>query len=334
MRKPLISIIVPIYNVEDYLDECLASIAKQTSNNFIALLINDGSKDNSETIAKHYVEKHPDLFQFYNKENGGLSDARNYGINKTDTDYIMFVDSDDIIALDTIETISNELSNQPSDILCFGMTEISEAGHHIRNIPPTTGSLDLTTLHQSPSLIIEAMPNACNKVIKTTLFKTHNIEFPKGLWYEDLATIPKLFHQAQAVSFMANNLYHYRTRAGSITQTISPKILDMTQILTLLDSYFYEHKNDEITKVLLILKLNMLMKTLVRISACTDKEQQLVMLNKVQIYLSDNMPNSYAIMAINSKFVYKLTITLAVLKLNKLVLAFLSLCLKKGLVRA
>ena len=334
MGKPLISIIVPIYNVEAFLDECLASIASQTNKSFIALLINDGSTDNSLAIAESYVKKHPELFSLYSKENGGLSDARNYGINKAESNYVMFVDSDDIIALDTIEQLTTTLSTQDTDILCFGMTEISEDGRHIRNIPPTTGNVALTRLQQSPELIVEALPNACNKVFKTALFIENNIEFPKGLWYEDLATTPKLFDVARSINFLPNNLYHYRTREGSITQTISIKVLDMIKVLALLDNYFKKQNNNGLRQTLTLLKLNMVMKTLVRISASQDPIQQSAMLKSVQDYMVINMPKASGIVTINAKLIYKFTVALAALKFNKLLLTFLSLCIKKGLVKA
>ena len=331
MGKPLISIIVPIYNVEAFLDECLASIANQTNKSFIALLINDGSTDNSLTIAQRYVNNHPELFKLYTKENGGLSDARNYGITEVGSDYVMFVDSDDIIALDTIEQLSNAINSSPADILCFGMTEISESGKHIRNISPTIGSLNPTSLRSSPALMVEALPNACNKVIKTSLFTSNNLKFPEGLWYEDLATTPKLFDKANSVSFLNSYLYHYRTREGSITQTISPKIMDMIKVLKSLDDYFPQHTH--LSDVLATLKLNMLMKTLVRISASSDTVQQTEMIASIQCYMRSNMPNTLSILTINGKSIYKFTVILAALKLNKLLLGFLNICLKKGLVR-
>lgn len=334
MDNPLISIVIPIYNVEAYLKECLDSIANQTATNFTALLINDGSKDNSVKIAESYVAKHPSIFQLYHKKNGGLSDARNFGINKATTDYVMFVDSDDIIALDAIEVVTSALKNSFADVLCFGMTEITECGAHVRNIPATTGSLLESSLASNPDLLTKALPNACNKAVKLTLLKDNAIVFPKGLWYEDLATTPKLLHLAKSISFISDYLYHYRTREGSITQTINPKILDMLEVLASLDSYFNNSSSPEFKDALLTLKTNMLMKTLVRLSAYSDKVQQQTMLKSVQAYIRDNMPSTTKLLSINTKFIYRFTVLLASLRMDTLLLIFLATCLKKGLVRA
>lgn len=334
MDKPLISIIVPIYNVELYLDICLTSITKQSNHNFITLLINDGSTDNSQSIAECYVENHPELFTLYNKENGGLSDARNFGVAKANTEYVIFVDSDDIIALDTIKRLLNSLNEQPCDMLCFGMTEISESGEHIRNIPPTTGSLKSTNLAEHPELITQALPNACNKVIRTSLFTENAVSFPHGLWYEDLATIPKLFDLANSINFLPENLYHYRTREGSITQTISPKILDMITVLSSLDNYFDKKNNRQLDDALLTLKANMLMKTLVRIAACNDQQLQRQMIKQVQKHLKEQLPQPIKIMSLKAKPVYKFTLALTAFKLNSLLLKFLSICIKRGLISA
>lgn len=334
MGKPFISIIIPIYNVEDYLDECLISIANQTDTNFIALLVDDGSKDSSAAIAQSYVDKYPYLFQLHTKLNGGLSDARNFGIELVETEYVMFVDSDDVIDTETIEHISMQLSKTDSDILCFGMTEINETGQHIRDIPPVAGSHNLTNLISSPRLLINALPNACNKVFKTNLFLQNNIRFPKGLWYEDLATTPKLLYVAKSINFSDKFLYHYRTRDGSITQTISPKVLDMLKVLTTLESYFAVTKNQSINSSLQTLKLNMLMKTLVRVGAIDDKAQLQSMLDQIQQFIETNMPATLNIIQTRGQAVYKFTLLLAKFKLNKLLISFIKICLKRGLVRA
>ena len=105
MTQELISIIVPIYNVENYLRHCLDSIQKQTYQNFECLLINDGSPDNSAGICREYVEK-DSRFRYFEKENGGLSSARNVGIEKSSGVYITFVDSDDWLDSDYLEAVS------------------------------------------------------------------------------------------------------------------------------------------------------------------------------------------------------------------------------------
>jgi glycosyltransferase involved in cell wall biosynthesis len=329
-----ITVIVPIFNVETYLTACLDSLQQQTNQHFHVLLIDDGSTDNSATIASSYVEKTPNLFTYYKKPNGGLSDARNFGIDKSTSDYVMFVDSDDVITLNTMEDIQQKLSKSPVDVLCFGMTEIDEDGRHIRNIPATIGSFSNTTLADTPELLTLALPNACNKVVKTSLFKANNILFPKGLWYEDLATIPKLYNVATRIGFMKAYLYHYRTREGSITQTVNPKILDMLEVLTELNVYFERTGNSELNSALNSLSLSMLTKTMVRIASHDIPSEQKSMMEGVNTYIDRQFDNKQSIFAIKGKKIYKIIVWLAALRLNKTLMFFLRLCLKRGLVRA
>ena len=115
MEKELISIIVPIYNVEKYLRQCLDSILNQTYQNFECLLINDGSPDNSADICREYVEK-DSRFKYFEKENGGLSDARNYGIRQSKGSYLTFVDSDDWLEHGALDRLYGALKKENADI--------------------------------------------------------------------------------------------------------------------------------------------------------------------------------------------------------------------------
>jgi len=335
MPKPLISIIVPIYNVEQYLAQCLESLELQSCHDFVVLLVNDGSTDSSEDIAKQFVARNPNKFQLFNKINGGLSDARNFAIDKVTTEYMIFLDSDDYLTLDTIEVLSNSIKTSSADILCFGMVEVTETGKFTRNIPPASIKHSPTNLIESPNLLTTALPNACNKLMKTNLFTDNNLRFPKGLWYEDLATIPLLFSKSKKIEFIENNLYLYRNREGSITQTISPKIMDMLNVLNIINTYF--HKKDiniKLQRALTTLTVNMLMKTMVRIASSSDKAQQKNMQTQLKQFLKDNLTKpSHSIIGCDSKAIYKL-INLAVLYgFNRPVITFINLCQKYGILR-
>ena len=115
IRQELVSIIVPIYNVENYLRQCLDSILSQTYQNFECLLINDGSPDHSADICREYVEK-DSRFRYFEKENGGVSSARNLGIERSKGQYITFIDSDDWVDSDYVETLYDELIKENADI--------------------------------------------------------------------------------------------------------------------------------------------------------------------------------------------------------------------------
>ena len=114
---PKVSVIVPIYNVEDYIEQCLETLVNQTLEEIEIILVNDGSKDNSEKIAKQYKEKYPNKITYLEKENGGLSDARNFGIPYAKGEYIAFLDSDDYVELIMYEEMYKIAKKEDSDIV-------------------------------------------------------------------------------------------------------------------------------------------------------------------------------------------------------------------------
>lgn len=119
-----VSIIVPFYNVEEYLERCLFGLSRQTLGNIEIILVNDGSKDNSHVIAEEYTGKYPDLFKLYKKDNGGLSDARNYGIERATGEYIGFIDSDDYPEVDMFEKLYQKAKENDSDIVVCSYNRI------------------------------------------------------------------------------------------------------------------------------------------------------------------------------------------------------------------
>ena len=112
-----VSVIVPVYNVEDYIEKCLNSLVNQTLEDIEIIIVNDGSKDNSENIIKSFLSRYPQKIKYLKKENGGLSDARNYGIPYATGEYIAFLDSDDYVELDTYENMYNLAKKENSDMV-------------------------------------------------------------------------------------------------------------------------------------------------------------------------------------------------------------------------
>ena len=126
---PKVSVIIPVYNVQEYLRECLESLVNQTiKDDLEVIIVNDGSKDNSQNIIDEYVEKYPELFKSYIKENGGQGSARNYGVKKASGEYIGFVDSDDYIENDMYEILYNEGIKKKLDIVVCDMAWVYEDG--------------------------------------------------------------------------------------------------------------------------------------------------------------------------------------------------------------
>ncbi len=226
-----ISVIVPVYKVEQYIIRCLESISKQTFANFEILAIDDGSPDHSADKIKEYQAKESRL-QYYYKKNGGLGSARNYGIHRAKGKYICFIDSDDYIDPYYLEKLYQEAVSTNADIVCCALQQVNDST--IINVLPV----------DEESIWSFETPSACNKLFRRQLFVDNQIYFPEALWYEDLATIPKLLMIAHRVAIIKEPLYNYYVNAQSITHTYTKKVMDMEKVLQTLRT-FYEQKKLE-----------------------------------------------------------------------------------------
>lgn len=229
-----VSIIVPIYNVENYLKKCLDSLVNQTYKNIEIVCVNDGSTDNSLNIVEEYKCNYPEIIKIVNKKNGGLADARNFGIDNCSGEYIGFVDSDDWVDLKMYENMLNLALDSEADVVVCDYTEV----YSDEEVLIKDDSMNTKILYESL---------VCNKLFKRELFEKVKIRFPLGLWYEDNATTYKLLFLANKVIKDDNYYYFYRrTRVGSIMNSQNnKKIYDMHEIGKNLYEFFSKY---ELTK--------------------------------------------------------------------------------------
>lgn len=208
------SVIVPVYNVEDYLETCVASVIAQTCRDYELILVDDGSTDRSGALCDQLSQQHH--CRVIHQKNGGLGAARNTGIEAAQGDYLFFLDSDDFISPDTLQGLSEEMDRIPADLYTFGF--VTSDG--TRDIAPFVDRLpyhQALTLQTCPELLL-ALPNAWCRVVRRTLFLTSGIHFPSRVWYEDIRTTPKLSALAGSIVVLPNTWYHYVQREGSITR--------------------------------------------------------------------------------------------------------------------
>lgn len=233
-----ISVIVPVYNVYDYLDKCLDSLVKQTDQDFEVIIVNDGSTDDSQKIIDKYVSQYSNMHAF-SKENGGLSSARNYGIERATGDYVLFLDSDDYYEPDTIEILKKEAIDG-DDIIVFRMF-IDENGAVKKGPLEMEQFISDDKLLPSKKLLLYN-PSACDKMFRKSLFD--NTLFVMGKYYEDLGTIPLFAMYTDKIKFIDNYLYHYVKRENSIMNKSSynAKIEDIFFITERIFSSFKENK--------------------------------------------------------------------------------------------
>ena len=209
---PKISIIVPVYNVEKYITECIDSILAQTHKDWELILVDDGSIDNSGKICDEYAIKDSRI-KVIHKENGGLSSARNAGLDVAKGEYITFSDSDDFISFDTIEeNIKIFKSNSNIDIVQYPVYyKYGSKDVYRNNIPMQIikGEKELWEFYFKFGCYI-----VCDKIYKRYIF--NNIRFPIGLFFEDTYIIPDIFKIANEMFISTKGCYYYRYREGSI----------------------------------------------------------------------------------------------------------------------
>lgn len=229
----LVSVIVPVYNVENYLRECVDSILRQTYQNIEIILVDDGSTDSSGHICDKYMDI-DNRIKVIHKENGGLSDARNAGIKIASGEYISFVDSDDYISEIFIEALANKINDTDCKVIALNLqkefwdgeqnkvnleTNLKKVVYEKKN---AKDALELMLYQQIPT-------EAQFKLYHRSVFE--NIRFPYGYYYEDVATTYKTFEETSSVIIVTGDLYAYRKRKTSIIrQPFSEKKLSALKI--------------------------------------------------------------------------------------------------------
>ncbi len=215
MKKGCVSIIVPVYNGETYLDDCILSLIEQTYKNIEIIIINDGSTDSSEDICQSWCKKDNRII-FLKKENGGVSSARNYGLNHVQGEYVMFVDGDDFLERNAVETIVRELIEQSVDVVAFAVREYNNDGSTRPLIKTESQKTEGNIL---PDTIRQYGFWLWNKIYKREL--TDNLQFMTDLRMgEDILFMIQACHKAKGIYYHNEYLYNYRNNTSSVCKDI------------------------------------------------------------------------------------------------------------------
>lgn len=206
--KPLVSLVIPVYNVEKYFAKCMETVLSQTYPNFEVILVDDGSTDSCGQMCDAYAEQNPRVRVFH-KLNGGLSDARNFGVERAKGDLISFIDSDDYVAENYVEYLYNLMESNNADISC-GNRYIVEDGKVRAALKYAEGVLNTE----------EGMISVCKgSAAWARLYKKEMLlkyPYPTGCIYEDLATTYKIIGECQTIAYGSEPIYYYIQRSGSI----------------------------------------------------------------------------------------------------------------------
>lgn len=235
---PEISVVVPVYNVRDYLRKNIESILAQTFTDYELILVNDGSKDDSLSILREYEQKDARI-TVIDKPNGGLSDARNAGMAIASGKYIQFIDSDDFVEPQLLEKCWKKLEETGADMVIFDIYQYFLATGKKEVIANTYDESGIYSIKTNPELIVSIQNAAWNKMYRLSLFRDNEIIYPWGCYYEDLGTTYRLLARCDKVAFINEPLYDYlQDRPGNITHQFNFSVyhvLDMVKLT--LDDY-------------------------------------------------------------------------------------------------
>lgn len=221
MNNELISIIIPVYNIENLLSKCINSVITQTYSNLEIILVDDGSTDNSGNICDFYSKK-DNRIKVYHKKNGGLSSARNHGIEHSSGNYLFFLDSDDFIDSNMIEILFENMIKTQSNISMGNRINYYDNGKETIRF---SGGTNIKIFNKMEALEEMNLYNyfdmsSCGKIFEKKLFE--NIVFPEGKLCEDYYIMYKLLDKCSNIVYVPNVYYYYYQRTGSISK--NPKI--------------------------------------------------------------------------------------------------------------
>lgn len=249
--NPLISIIIPVYKVEKYLKKCIDSILAQSYTNIEVILIDDGSPDNCGKICDEYTSLDKRIVVVH-KKNGGLSSARNAGLDIANGDYIAFVDSDDYIHKDYIKCMINEAQKSNADLVMCNVVSVDEKGEVLKKYNCIEGSVNRTEFWTNYyySHYYELGMISCNKLYKKYIWK--KLRFPNGKVHEDEFVLFHVINQSRIISVINKELYYYFQRSDSITGIYTIKRLDYCEAFLKRALYFHKNNQDKFAKTTLV----------------------------------------------------------------------------------
>lgn len=218
---PKISVIIPLYNTEKYIEKCLNSVREQSFEDIEIICVDDCSPDNSSAIVEQLMLEDKRIKLIKHEVNQGLGGARNTAIRAAQSEYLASVDSDDYMSAKMLETLWSNTNNQQVDIVCCGYNRVSEQGEILAQVQ--YGEKELENKNNSIDIFSALNPAFWNKLWKKNLFIDNSIFFPTHDYYEDMSTTPKLLAKATSIRVINDCLYNYLVRPESITGSYGAK---------------------------------------------------------------------------------------------------------------
>lgn len=280
MKK--VSVIIPVYNVENYLRKCLNSLVNQTLKDIEIIVVNDGTLDNSQEIIDEYVKKYPKKVVSIIQENGGQGAARNTGLLHAKGEYIGYVDSDDYVEENMYEELYKKAKEEDSDIVICGNNVVKENYEF------------LSKEDVDKEFLLEKMA-VWNKIYKKNIIVDNKIQFRSKVWYEDLDFTMKVYFSSKKISYVDKPLYNYLLREGSTMNNNNIKRnLELIEAFDSLIDYckdkkIYNKAKDEI-EFLCIYHMYIFATTRV-LNTNNKYKDKIEIINKFKNYINSNFPN-------------------------------------------
>lgn len=279
-----ISIIVPIYNAEKYLNKCIKSLINQTKQELEFVLVNDGSTDTSEDIIKSYKDKR---IKYFKNKNQGIGKTRNFGIEKATGKYIMFLDSDDYLATHACEELFNKAEKENLDLVINNFYRVDEETEKQEEVK--IPEFQSTTLKENKNLLLDVNLAPWNKLYKTELLKKNKIKFVENLKYEDAPFVIEAMDKAKKIGYLNKYLNYYVIHKNSETTVRDQKIFDIIEIVDKIRKYFSKRK--EFTETVDKLSVRILTNYTIQQRVQVDKEVGMKFIDRAFQYMKENIPD-------------------------------------------
>lgn len=280
MKK--VSVIIPVYNVENYLRKCLNSLVNQTLKDIEIIVVNDGTTDNSQEIIDEYVKKYPKKVVSVIQENGGQGTARNTGLLHAKGEYIGYVDSDDYVEENMYEELYKKAKEEDSDIVICGNNVVKE-------------NYDFLSKEEVDKEFLLGKMAVWNKIYKKNIIVDNKIQFRSKVWYEDLDFTMKVYFSSKKISYVDKPLYNYLLREGSTMNNNNIKRnLELIEAFDSLIDYckdkkIYNKAKDEI-EFLCIYHMYIFAITRV-LNTNNNYKAKIAIINKFRDYINSHFPN-------------------------------------------
>lgn len=281
-----VSIIIPVYNVEKYIKKCVESVVNQSYSNLEVIIVNDGTKDDSITKINEIIEKDNRII-LLEKENGGLSSARNYGLDYATGKYIAFLDSDDYIDENMIKKMVNKLESENLDFVEINYYYLYEENNTKKKAP-------LLMYDNKNEFLAKGRVNVSNKLYKKEIIDKSNLRFQNGVYYEDIGFTNKYVLNSKNIGYINYEGYYYLQRSNSIIGSKNPKgKLDIIDVFEDLIKYYKDNNlyNKYHSELEYLVSRIILGSSFKRIIDIEDKDIRLEYIEKTYKFLKLNFPD-------------------------------------------